>query len=503
MIYSPIGKSFDLNPFYTGNIEVNLSNPSERCVGSIDIKFEPSGKFKINTKIPKNSVLAKQKLEPIKVKVSQGNILVNSFSKNIDITNLTVALSPFNLNLYIEEFEFEQNLDTEVKYWILPLTNFITDFRQYDPQLNYVSQTENINAKFYPHRLINFKFQNNQCWIEPLSDYEERKKKLSLGDIGCTITSIMVGEIDSMSIDSNYVKQNFPFDLLYVLGLATGTKVQAPWIEFRDANCQLIKRIHWNIQPIQYTKGHVVIKGNDIKQNSGIGHLLEKSLSSGILDKSHLKISLIYAILGGNINQYLEIRKGNFILALETLAKYYRCNSQNLTEGLENIQIHKINNYLNNAATQIKNLANPKSAVDCNQIEFINEISSRTKTTPIGKAKVFGLQVVQLLKHFKLLDYHVINNHYIHNPRSDGRDFAGVLSYYRGAIIHEGYFNFDSGDYDFEDVVRVLKHLHDILIRLNLIMLEYRGHYITPISNSPKRVHWVNVSTLASDLGYK
>lgn len=501
MIYSQIGQSFNVNPCYTGEIEGNLSNPSKRYTGSINIEFEQAGNFKIHTQIPRKIATAKQKVESIQINASQGNISVTSFSKNIKDVSITVSPSLFNLNLYIKEFEFEQNLGTEVKYWILPLTNFITDFIQYDPRLDYLSQTENIKANFSPHRLINFKLQNNQCWIEPLIDYEERKKKLIFGEIGCTITSIMVGEIGSMSINSNDITQNLPFDLLYVLGLATGTEIQAPWIEFRDANYQLIKRIHWNIQPIQYTKGHVAIKGDDLKANSGIGHLLEKSLSSNHFSKPHLRISLIYALLGTNVNQRLESRISNFIFALDTLSKHYGYDIQDLRQGLDPSQINQITNYLNNAASQIQSLASASNSADKNQI--INRIATRTKKTPIGKDRDFGLAVIELLNHFLLPDCDVINNYYLHNPRTDNRNFAAVLSYYRGAIVHEGYFNFHSGSYEFEDVVRVLKHLHDILIRLNLIMLEYRGHYITPISNSSKPVNWVNVSTLASELGYK
>ncbi|MBS9391558.1 MAG: hypothetical protein HEQ33_22775 [Dolichospermum sp. WA123] len=501
MIHSQIGQLFNVNPCYTGEIEGNLNNPSETYKGAINIEFEPSGNFKINTQILKNSVSGKQELESIQIKASQGKISNISFSKNIDISDVTDNLPlPFNLKLHIEAFEFEHNLDTEVKYWIFPLTNFIADFIQEYSDLNYPYQAEAIKAKFFPHRLINFRLRNNQCWIEPLSDYEERKKKLISGEICCTITSIMVGEIDSMSINSDDINKDFTFNLLNVLGLATGTQIQASWIEFRDANYQLIKRIHWNIQPIQYTKGHVAIKGNDLKPNSGIGHLLEKSLSSIDFNKPHLQNSLTYNILGGNPNQYLEFRKINFILALDMLSRFYGYERQDLKEGLENSEIDTINGYLNNASRQIQSLANDaKAAGNFDKSQIIGKIADRTKQIPVSIDRSFGLTVVKLIKHFNLLDSDIITEYYGDNHR----DFARVLSYYRGAIIHEGYFNFDSEDYNFEDVVRVLKHLHDILIRLNLIMLEYRGHYITPISNSPKLVNWVNVSTLASELGYK
>ena len=100
-------------------------------------------------------------------------------------------------------------------------------------------------------------FKKKQCWIEPLIDYQERQERqesLQSGKQQSTITSIIVIEIDALSIDDYNINYNPLFNLLYILGFVTGTKVQSPWIEFRDEDYELIKHIHYDIILFPYAK---------------------------------------------------------------------------------------------------------------------------------------------------------------------------------------------------------------------------------------------------------
>lgn len=74
-------------------------------------------------------------------------------------------------------------------------------------------------------------------------------------------------------------------------------------------------------------------------------------------------------------------------------------------------------------------------------------------------------------------------------------------------MIHSSYFDFESGQYDSFDVVKICAHLHDILIRVVLKMLCYTVTYqravVVPNSwEDSYSIDWVKWDTPASDLGY-
>lgn len=266
IINSPICQSFQSYFSYQGNAKVKFIDSSEVETYCL-IEFEQSGKYNIEIKL--QNFDKNQKFKSINFKTLSEDICIDSNIRLLDaaLPNI-ISNQGINLTLSSDQFEVETHEYEQLtpKYWIIPVTNLITEFSQGE-----IVET-NVNI-FYPHRLINFKYNNNKCWIEPLPDYEHRKKRLDLKQEHCTITSIMVCEFGSMPIANTEQTINSLFNLLYVLGLATGTEIQAPWIEFRDENYKLVKRIHYNIYPFPYIKGHVAIKGNDSDMNSGIGKM--------------------------------------------------------------------------------------------------------------------------------------------------------------------------------------------------------------------------------------
>jgi hypothetical protein len=117
----------------------------------------------------------------------------------------------------------------------------------------------------------------------------------------------------------------------------------------------------------------------------------------------------------------------------------------------------------------------------------------------------FGLAVVDLIKLFDLSDTIIVESFYKSNPRKDVKPWYGVLSHYRGVVMHSSYFDFERGLYDFQDVATVRSHLHDILIRIVLKMLFYDGTYQKAIQGSTGRypLNWVNPNLKAKELGYE
>ena len=71
--------------------------------------------------------------------------------------------------------------------------------------------------------------------------------------------------------------------------------------------------------------------------------------------------------------------------------------------------------------------------------------------------------------------------------------------------MHRGYFEFRQLEQDVGEVLTVLNHLHDILVRILLKLLDYDGTYQPTVITMTARetVDWVTSDTPASVLGYR
>jgi len=89
---------------------------------------------------------------------------------------------------------------------------------------------------------------------------------------------------------------------------------------------------------------------------------------------------------------------------------------------------------------------------------LLSTIHARTANVGTTEKK-FGLAVVSLLESFGFPDANIVDRFLASKPRPDGlRDWASVLTSYRGATIHEGYMDFEK-KHDVNDVARVCNHL--------------------------------------------
>lgn len=73
------------------------------------------------------------------------------------------------------------------------------------------------------------------------------------------VTAMLVCDAEARECRAGDPISWFPFDLLNVLSLATGQRVGAPWIEYRDAEGRLLRRIHRDFGKPQFEPGHAII----------------------------------------------------------------------------------------------------------------------------------------------------------------------------------------------------------------------------------------------------
>jgi hypothetical protein len=71
--------------------------------------------------------------------------------------------------------------------------------------------------------------------------------------------------------------------------------------------------------------------------------------------------------------------------------------------------------------------------------------------------------------------------------------------------MHRSYFDVVGGKHEVEDLLRITKHLHDILTRIILKMLGYNGKYQPTVLSwsTGADVEWVKQDLSVDQLGYK
>lgn len=393
------------------------------------------------------------------------------------------------IKFFILSSQFEA-AGTEPKYWVIPLYNFLAYFHKIS-----MGDFHPLSFNNRDLRLI-FKLNSNTCLIEPLNDYESRESKLINFQIPKIITSLMIGELRTKLIDFESLYQHVPINFLELLGLAAGTNIGAPWVEFRTEDGTIAKRIHAELNNPIYFKGHVVFEEF---WDHGIETFLTNGRSLLHLGNSYMTATIYHLIKAGARNLTTDEKLTHLFQALDCLCETFDLKTQHLNRQLNTSQQKQIKDVLKNARLAIIAISNA-STIDT-QKQTIRAIAERTSSTPVGTARDFGLSVRDLLMLFNQPDIDIIENYY---NTSKGKSWLNYLSHCRGVEIHKGFLDFYEGEFDPAEISIIMAHLHDILIRLIFKMLNYEGIYRSPIQPLPnrKKPDWVNPNTSPTELGY-
>jgi hypothetical protein len=425
------------------------------------------------------------------------------------------------LYFYPRQSRFDVIQAEPAQYWVMPLINFVSKFMQYEPSFG------NHPLRIFPDavvpdnippegrdmaehvvsqksRFILFEFNKSIGFIEALPDYEDKEKRLLKRQIPSAITSVMVGDIGKNGIGLDEIMQWLPLHLLDLLGLASGNEVATPWIEFRDQNGKLARRIHGS-----FGFGHsLFIKGTksiDEVLHRGTGKLLSIAQACPDLHESYLIVALRHTILGGRNGQSIEDRLDHFCRALDSLCEHHKLSQQNLLSLTSDADKSTIQAAINQAVSKLQSIIQKvQGAGDMAQSRYLQTALGRL-TNATNQERKFGLAVCDLMKKFNFPDADILDIHFSNNPRKDNlKKWADVLSHYRGRVIHTGFFNIKGKEHEFEDIWSVIQHLNDILFRIIFTSLDYDGWYQPPNLRSAdrKQLNWVDVNTTAERLGY-
>jgi hypothetical protein len=416
-------------------------------------------------------------------------------SRNHNI-NLKKPSASIAFRCYRAQFDAAE---VAAKYFRLPIWNFHGELRpaQWTPKT------------MHPLRLADdnpaspFELFGELGFVEYVSGYKEHIEAQKDGDCNPRVTAMMVGPTGGHATTWNDLRAWFPFDFLNLLGIASGSRVGAPWIEFFDAGGRLARRMHVQLGTTLYQSGQGFL--NDVIHRGGLGCLLTCAAKSPEFQKSYLRVATNHLLLGIRDSQALEDKISHFTRALEALAEEYGLGTQYLLEAADDALRSRVKDVLKSARAGISSIAREQEAAGRTDIAAsLRKVADRTLSNPANKDRDFGLTVLLLLDRFGLHDAAVVEVYYKSNPRTDGNKWHQILSSYRGLSQHGAAFQFSTGEHSAVEVFRLASHLADIAARIILKQLGYDGEYQHATAKWPDRktTDWVTPTTPPIELGY-
>lgn len=419
-------------------------------------------------------------------------------------------------------------------HWVLPLANFLSECRQAHSDLNghplrifptpempddvttvLLDQDEEKRKKDEERATLSLYFANSKNnlivfelagglgFVERLPDYFESEQLLVEGKVRSKSTAVMVGPVGDGPVNSfERMREWFPFDVLSLLTLATGTEVGCPWVEIRDTQGQLVRRFHGGLEVGPFRQGRRLIeeismtRGRDFKAT---GRLIERACSqSKRFGKPFARIAIVHLVRSQYEGQTLDESISHLSRGFELLCKRYRTNRERLGLQLNPVLRQNVRDILKDAARKIREL--DAVATSPGQKSALNRIQGRAQSAD-GDDNRFGAAVVKLLRVFWLADAHILEQHYRDRPGG----WAGLLSEARGDVTHHGYLPILEEGRDTEELVAIMHHLQDVLARIIFNILEFDGGYNTRFLPGPGAypVDWVKPHFKAEALGYE
>jgi len=455
------------------------------------------------------------------IKTNSGEVVVES------PTFYSISGSPFSSNaehsvvkFHPKRIEYVEDNKNKPKYWVLPLSNFITTFwpwgqhlidhplRTRQPQLpvlpdSKIEKKTEETLRALQNLMIYFEFNNHPAFIEPLPNYMENKQQLENGSIRNAITAVMIGEMGrKSSVSYSRLLEWIPLDLLPILSFASGATVYSPWIEIRDSSGRIKKRIHLSISKQTYSKGHQGISQN-IQRGTDL--LLRTSQNSEYFKTSFLNVFLKHTVQGSLYNKSIEDKLVHFVRALECLCNEFDSFAVFSPESeLQDQDQQKLKTVIKEAKKRVKDMK--QTAIENNDqqaSDYLERVLMRLGQS-VKYNSGFGKAIKSLLETFKLQDSLALGDFIRNSSQYDADNFGDLIAKYRGLIVHSGYIDFMSGKYDLHSVWQLVMHIQDILARIALRLLGYSGQYeptMTPFGDA-RDLDWVTSETKPKELGY-
>lgn len=286
---------------------------------------------------------------------------------------------------------------TEARYWVLPLLNFLFSPNQRAEVLDrhplriyptpIVPEDADPDRAFFrrehahqKNRLVIFEYNRGPGFIERLADYDDRQTRLASRSERRLVTAVMVGVVGGASETWEALGTWFPFDLLGVLGVASGAEVGAPWVELRDGEGALVRRWHVALGTPDYHRGHGAIHE---AVHGGTGRLITCACTSKEFGSTHLRVAVRHLVDGLAYEQPIEERLGHFCRGIDGLCRAYGLTGRNLLYEVKGEYRGRVRKAIAGAASAIEAIAaDATGAGDLADSETLRQIAGRTRFEP-------------------------------------------------------------------------------------------------------------------------
>jgi hypothetical protein len=386
--------------------------------------------------------------------------------------------------------------------WNAPVVNLVSRFQPQRPIVQHPLrpiQPSSTDDERRPNGFCQFSFAGSLAFIDHLSNYEEKQKRLLDGTSQSEVTCMMVGFVPSdVQFDADSILQWFPSDVFTLLSLASGTSVGLGLIEVRGSNGQLHSRVHVSSLPEGFVSGPVIVGDfpHGSGQQSGLGPMISAGLMAGAEAMEKVR-HLSDAITAAKSElQTPERAFSTIVRALDGLSNRLQLNRRHLLQELTGSEPDQIRKVLVDARDAIKQIAQqmPTVSTASSEVATVQRIASRVEQADAIEDS-FGLTLPRLLQRYGLHDEQAIADCYSARPRYDGLTWPAALNKYRAGVIHKGHIDF-SGGVPMSDVVSITKHLIDVATRICLKEIGYLGAY-NPFNDAATQIVTVDWVTSA------
>jgi hypothetical protein len=401
-------------------------------------------------------------------------------------------------------------------YWVLPITNLVTDFTHkggavgahplriwralpdLDSGTTDVERARSLMNRWANDRVIPFEWRGTPAFIEAVPSYYERKEQLLDGTVDSVITAVIVGELDESTWPISDLEDWPPLDLVTILSLALGTPVHCPWIELRTATGSLARRIHMRVPREEYLSRQEVVR-------SGLGSLLTCAPHSEHWGTPQLRASTRHLIRSGHHGGPMEDVVDHLARALELLCRVHGFNSssefrEELSEDAKR-RMDDVSALISEAVGKLRAPDSGSERLSQKDEALLTRVADQLdQSLTVGLG--FGKAVEALTKHYGLQDADAVTDYYRASVNKRLRRWDQALTRHRATVMHHGYFKADT----IEDIYKFALHLRDVLTRLLLKMLGYIGPYepcVERFAHTERMVGWVQPGTSADALGYR
>lgn len=536
---------FEHNIVHTGHARAEFTNPAGTIEAPAEVRVDDSGA--VTVRLTAKEVLAPEGSVPgsvyeflhgVQPPSPKGLVVIEGFDRNtcekLIVTTHGGVYASHGRVLYSMRGELPQLDVVDVTfrpraaefsvreagtpyYGVLPLCNLLSDFIErsryegFDAHPLRFRQVPDVPSHLSPKErelavllyrattpIMGFPCNGAPAFVEPLPEYEAAKKALLQDGISHAITAVMVLTTSDEIPQADTIGSWPPLALVPVLMLGENRRIGVPWIETRDEQGNLVRRLHVSIRCFPFARWQEEARSN---LRGTVSKLLASAQSTGDLSDPRLWVAIRNLTESRNDELALEEQLVHICRGIEALVNRGPRGGSSLLSDISPERASEVSKVIDTARLDIERLAREATEQGApDDSETLQIVVNKLRSNAPFRDAHFGRIVLRLLDQHSLLDGEVLKC-----------VWPGGLAAWlkttrdcRDTPMHGGYFDFSERVEDLHTRAEIAHHLADILLRSLLKELNYEGDYESACIgvSSLVGVNRVQADTPLKELGY-